>query len=115
MAEHCRSSDRNDFGFQRLVRKCSELKICRCQPARASLMLPGQQERRPPGRNDPKTGRRPQKRGRNWGGRRSRMAKVLDIVVVGGGINGAGIARDAAGRGLSVLLCEKSDLASGTS
>src|SRR3546814_7415702 len=43
------------------------------------------------------------------------MAQVLDIVVVGGGINGAGIARDAAGRGLSVLLCEKSDLASGTS
>ncbi len=43
------------------------------------------------------------------------MADVLDIVVVGGGINGAGIARDAAGRGLSVLLCEKSDLASATS
>jgi glycerol-3-phosphate dehydrogenase len=35
--------------------------------------------------------------------------------VVGGGINGAGIARDAAGRGLSVLLCEKDDLASHTS
>ncbi len=43
------------------------------------------------------------------------MAEVLDIVVVGGGINGVGIARDAAGRGLSVLLCEKSDLASATS
>ncbi len=43
------------------------------------------------------------------------MAEVLDIVVVGGGINGAGIARDAAGRGLSVLLCEKNDLASATS
>ena len=43
------------------------------------------------------------------------MAETLDIVVVGGGINGAGIARDAAGRGLSVLLCEKSDLASATS
>ena len=38
-----------------------------------------------------------------------------DLVVVGGGINGAGIARDAAGRGLSVLLCEKDDLAQGTS
>ncbi len=35
--------------------------------------------------------------------------------VIGGGINGAGIARDAAGRGLSVLLCEKDDLAQGTS
>ena len=43
------------------------------------------------------------------------MGEVLDIVVVGGGINGAGIARDAAGRGLSVLLCEKNDLASATS
>ena len=39
----------------------------------------------------------------------------VDLVVVGGGINGAGIARDAAGRGLSVLLCEKGDLAEGTS
>ena len=38
-----------------------------------------------------------------------------DLVVVGGGINGAGIARDAAGRGLSVLLCEQDDLASHTS
>ena len=43
------------------------------------------------------------------------MTAVRDIVVVGGGINGAGIARDAAGRGLSVLLCEKGDLASATS
>jgi D-erythritol 1-phosphate dehydrogenase len=40
---------------------------------------------------------------------------AFDLVVVGGGINGAGIARDAAGRGLSVLLCEKDDLAQGTS
>jgi glycerol-3-phosphate dehydrogenase len=38
-----------------------------------------------------------------------------DLVIVGGGINGAGIARDAAGRGLRVLLCEKSDLAAATS
>jgi len=34
---------------------------------------------------------------------------AYDLVVVGGGINGAGIARDAAGRGLKVLLCEKDD------
>ncbi len=40
---------------------------------------------------------------------------MFDIAVVGGGINGCGIARDAAGRGLSVLLLEKHDLASGTS
>lgn len=40
---------------------------------------------------------------------------LFDIVVVGGGINGVGIARDAAGRGLKVLLCEKGDLASATS
>ena len=39
----------------------------------------------------------------------------VDIFVIGGGINGAGIARDAAGRGLSVVLCEKDDLAEGTS
>jgi glycerol-3-phosphate dehydrogenase len=38
-----------------------------------------------------------------------------DVLVVGGGINGAGIARDAAGRGLSVVLCEKDDLAAHTS
>ena len=40
---------------------------------------------------------------------------TVDLVVIGGGINGAGIARDAAGRGLSVILCEKDDLAQGTS
>ena len=39
----------------------------------------------------------------------------FDLVVVGGGVNGAGIARDAAGRGLKVLLCEQDDLAQGTS
>lgn len=40
---------------------------------------------------------------------------MYDILIIGGGINGAGIARDAAGRGLRVLLCEKDDLASHTS
>jgi glycerol-3-phosphate dehydrogenase len=39
----------------------------------------------------------------------------FDLLVVGGGINGTGIARDAAGRGLSVLLIEQDDLAAGTS
>ncbi|PWL33418.1 glycerol-3-phosphate dehydrogenase [Marivita sp. XM-24bin2] len=39
----------------------------------------------------------------------------VDLFVIGGGINGAGIARDAAGRGLSVVLSEKDDLAEGTS
>ena len=39
----------------------------------------------------------------------------VDLLVIGGGINGAGIARDAAGRGLRVLLCEQHDLASHTS
>lgn len=43
------------------------------------------------------------------------MKTNVDLLVVGGGINGVGIARDAAGRGLSVLLCEKDDLASHTS
>lgn len=40
---------------------------------------------------------------------------IFDLFIVGGGINGAGIARDAAGRGLSVALCEMNDFASGTS
>ncbi len=43
------------------------------------------------------------------------MSEHYDLVVIGGGINGCGIARDAAGRGLSVYLCEMNDLASGTS
>ena len=42
-------------------------------------------------------------------------AFCYDLVVVGGGINGVGIARDAAGRGLSVLLVEQDDLAAHTS
>ena len=42
-------------------------------------------------------------------------SEVYDLFIIGGGINGAGIARDAAGRGLSVCLAEQSDLASGTS
>jgi glycerol-3-phosphate dehydrogenase len=40
---------------------------------------------------------------------------TLDLFVIGGGINGCGIARDAAGRGLSVMLAERNDLASATS
>ena len=40
---------------------------------------------------------------------------AYDIAIIGGGINGCGIARDAAGRGLSVYLCEQNDFASGTS
>jgi glycerol-3-phosphate dehydrogenase len=39
----------------------------------------------------------------------------FDLAIIGGGINGVGIARDAAGRGLKVLLLEQNDLASGTS
>jgi glycerol-3-phosphate dehydrogenase len=41
--------------------------------------------------------------------------ETYDLVIIGGGINGAGIARDAAGRGLKVLLCEQHDLAQHTS
>lgn len=40
---------------------------------------------------------------------------IYDLVIIGGGINGCGIARDAAGRGHSVLLCEQDDLGHGTS
>ena len=39
----------------------------------------------------------------------------FDLAIIGGGINGAGLARDAAGRGLRVLLVEMNDLGSGTS
>ncbi len=42
-------------------------------------------------------------------------APSFDIAIIGGGVNGCGIARDAAGRGLSVFLCEQNDLANGTS
>ncbi|MGH8666529.1 MAG: glycerol-3-phosphate dehydrogenase [Burkholderiales bacterium] len=40
---------------------------------------------------------------------------LFDLLIIGGGINGAGIARDAAGRGLKVVLCEQDDLAAATS
>ncbi|MFM5895028.1 MAG: glycerol-3-phosphate dehydrogenase, partial [Novosphingobium sp.] len=43
------------------------------------------------------------------------MDKIFDLAVIGGGVNGAGIARDAAGRGAKVLLLEAGDLAQGTS
>jgi glycerol-3-phosphate dehydrogenase len=43
------------------------------------------------------------------------VASPFDIAIIGGGINGVGIARDAAGRGLKVLLCERGDLAGATS
>ncbi len=47
--------------------------------------------------------------------KKTQCAMECDVLVVGGGINGAGIARDAAGRGLSVILCEKDDLGAHTS
>src|SRR6187397_1114704 len=50
-----------------------------------------------------------------WRGKESQGMADFDLAIVGGGINGAGIARDAAGRGLKVLLVEQDDLASGTS
>ena len=40
---------------------------------------------------------------------------VYDLLVIGGGINGVGIANEAAQRGLSIVLCEQNDLASGAS
>src|SRR5579862_1823428 len=56
------------------------------------------------------------RRGHGQPGERGRgMAEVFDLLVVGGGINGVGIARDAAGRGLSVVLVEREDLAQHTS
>ena len=49
------------------------------------------------------------------GGGGDAATPMVDLAIIGGGINGCGIARDAAGRGYSVYLCEKDDLASGTS
>jgi glycerol-3-phosphate dehydrogenase len=48
------------------------------------------------------------------GGKRL-LERIFDLAIIGGGVNGCGIARDAAGRGSSVFLCEMNDLASGTS
>ncbi|MEE9319306.1 MAG: glycerol-3-phosphate dehydrogenase [Granulosicoccus sp.] len=45
----------------------------------------------------------------------TKTIESFDLVIIGGGINGAGIARDASGRGLHVMLCEKDDLAQHTS
>jgi glycerol-3-phosphate dehydrogenase len=49
------------------------------------------------------------------GGLRLATDQPFDLLVIGGGVNGTGIARDAAGRGLAVMLCEQDDLASQTS
>ena len=46
---------------------------------------------------------------------RALSERLFDVAIIGGGINGCGIARDAAGRGASVFLCDKGDLASATS
>ena len=43
------------------------------------------------------------------------MSDKFDIFIIGGGINGAGIARDAAGRGLNIYLAEKNKVGSATS
>jgi glycerol-3-phosphate dehydrogenase len=43
------------------------------------------------------------------------VGQIYDLAIIGGGVNGCGIARDAVGRGNSVFLCEMNDLASGTS
>lgn len=44
-----------------------------------------------------------------------KLSEIYDLLIIGGGVNGCGIARDAAGRGLKVLLVEQNDLGSGTS
>ncbi len=43
------------------------------------------------------------------------MSEIYDVAIIGGGVNGCGIARDAAGRGLKVFLCERDDLGGATS
>lgn len=51
----------------------------------------------------------------NWRAPDASSDRIFDLAIIGGGVNGCGIARDAAGRGNSVFLCEMNDLASGTS
>ena len=66
---------------------------------------------------DPEANRRLDRRGTSGARTDAGPAepKAVDLLVIGGGINGAGIARDAAGQGLDVLLCEKDDLGAHTS
>lgn len=45
----------------------------------------------------------------------SESHEIVDVLIIGGGVNGVGVARDATGRGLSVLLCEQGDLGAATS
>ncbi len=70
-----------------------------------------------PATGEPQRTRRGGLAGREWaayGGTMS-SATPFDLAIIGGGINGTGIARDAAGRGWRVLLAEQADLAAGTS
>lgn len=55
------------------------------------------------------------RKSKRYDGMTHALPNKVDLLIIGGGINGAGIARDAVGRGLSVLLVEKDDLASHTS
>src|SRR5262249_14747514 len=61
------------------------------------------------------TGRRRVTNGRETTLDMAKRENITDVFVIGGGVNGCGIARDAAGRGFSVFLAEMGDLASGTS
>jgi len=56
-----------------------------------------------------------QRRNLAWNGRETVKTDIYDLAVIGGGINGCGIARDAAGRGHQTVLLEQNDLASATS
>src|SRR5262249_21475333 len=71
----------------------ARLPACRCAPIRLKRTHSNQNERM----------------------QTATIPSEVDVLVVGGGINGAGIARDLAGRALSVLLTEQHDLASHTS
>ena len=94
-------------------------------PARDGVMVPHQgggrvqpQGRLRDGRRSPwspAAGRRRQSDEQAGARDVSDKQDIVDLLVIGGGVNGAGIARDAAGRGLAVVLCEKDDLAEGTS
>ncbi len=82
-------------------------------------MLPGRDPEFPFRPGSKEIGNDPERTGAGpaFGGDRRRIARMstYDLLIIGGGINGAGIARDAAGRGLSVALCDKGDIGGATS
>ena len=102
-----------------LVADAAEVRAQRAGPHLRRLGRPRLRDRCPAAarlRAGLRAGRRRDRRGGGGGGGGGRaVSPAYDLAIIGGGINGCGIARDAAGRGLKVLLVEQGDLAAATS